>query len=57
MSIQLTSKETEYLTKLAKMVENSTNPSTFTSLGMRIEYWAKKTPNRIGLLFQDKSWT
>jgi len=57
MSIQLTSKETEYLTKLGKMVENSTNPSTFTSLGMRIEYWAKKTPNRIGLLFKDKSWT
>ncbi len=42
MSIQLTPKETEYLTKLGKMVENSTNPSTFTSLGMRIEYWAKK---------------
>jgi citronellyl-CoA synthetase len=57
MSIQLTPKETEYLTKLGKMVEDSTNPSTFKSLGMRIEHWAKKTPNKIGLLFKDKSWT
>ncbi len=24
---------------------------------MRIEYWAKTTPNKIGLLFKDKSWT
>jgi len=57
MSIQLTPKETEYLNKLGKMVEDSTNPSTFKSLGMRIEYWAEKTPNKIGLLFKDKSWT
>ncbi|MHA1992701.1 MAG: AMP-binding protein [Candidatus Hodarchaeales archaeon] len=57
MSIQLTPKETEYVTKLAKMVEDSTNPSTFKSIGMRIEYWAKETPNKMGLLFKDKSWT
>jgi len=57
MSIQLTPKETEYLTKLGKLVGDSVIPSTFTSLGMRIEHWAKETPNRIGLLFQDKSWT
>ncbi|MHA2391069.1 MAG: AMP-binding protein [Promethearchaeota archaeon] len=57
MSIQLTPKETEYLTKYAKIVENLTIPATFTSLGMRIEYWAKKTPNKVGLLFKDKSWT
>jgi len=57
MSIKLTPNETEYLTKLGKMVENSTNPSTFTSLGMRIEYWAKETPNKLGILFNDKSWT
>ncbi|MHA2324188.1 MAG: AMP-binding protein [Promethearchaeota archaeon] len=57
MSTQLTPKETEYLTKLGKLVENATNPSTFKSLGMRLEYWAKETPNNIGLLFKDKSWT
>ncbi|HDZ17711.1 MAG TPA: hypothetical protein ENH75_05440, partial [archaeon] len=57
MSIQLTPKETEYLAKLGKLLENTTNPSTFKSLGMRIEYWAKKTPTKIGLLFEDKSWT
>ncbi len=57
MSIQLTPKETEYLTKLGKIVENATDPSTFKSIGMRIEYWAKKTPNKIGVFFKDKSWT
>jgi len=57
LSIQLTPKEAEYLDKLGKMVKDSTNPSTFKSLGMRIEYWSKKTPNKIGLLFKDKSWT
>ena len=57
MSIQLTPKETEYLNKLGKMLADSTNPSTFTSLGMRIEYWAKKTPNKKALFFEDRSWT
>ena len=57
MSIQLTPKETEYLEKLGKMVEDSTNPSTFKSIGMQIEFWAQKTPNKIGLLFKNKSWT
>ena len=57
MSIQLTPKETEFLIKLGKMVEDSTNPSTFKSLGMLIEHWAKKSPSIIGLLFEDKSWT
>jgi citronellyl-CoA synthetase len=57
MSIQLTPKETEYLTKLEKMVADSTDPSTFKSLGMRIEHWAENTPNNMALLFEDKSWT
>ena len=56
MNIQLTLKEEKYLKKLQILMENLTNPSTFTSIGMRIEYWAKKTPNKIGLLFEDKSW-
>ena len=56
MNIQLTPKEEKYLKKLQILMENLTNPSTFTSIGMRIEYWAKKTPNKIGLLFEDKSW-
>jgi len=56
MSIQLTPKETEYLEKLGKMIEDSLDPSTFKSLGMRIEYWAENTPNNLALLFEDKSW-
>ncbi|MBY8983989.1 MAG: AMP-binding protein [Candidatus Lokiarchaeota archaeon] len=57
MSIQLTPKEAELLEILGKMAEDSVNPSTFTSLGMRIEYWANKIPNKKGLFFKDKSWT
>ena len=56
MSIQLTPIETEYLEKLGKMIEDSLDPSTFKSLGMRIEYWAENTPNNLALLFEDKSW-
>ena len=57
MSIELTSKETEYLTFLTKLLADLTDPSTFTSIGMFIEHWAITTPNNIGLLFEDKSWT
>ena len=57
MSIQLTPKEAEVLKMIGKFAEDSINPSTFRSLGMRIEYWAKKTPNKKGLFFKDKSWT
>jgi acyl-CoA synthetase (AMP-forming)/AMP-acid ligase II len=57
MSIELTPKETEFLTKYAKLVADLADPSTFKSLGMRIEHWAQKTPNKLGILFQDKSWT
>ncbi|MHA2266767.1 MAG: AMP-binding protein [Promethearchaeota archaeon] len=57
MSIQYTPKETEYLTKYAKMATDLADPSTFKSIGMRIEHWAKETPNKVALLFEDKSWT
>ncbi|MFW9822406.1 MAG: long-chain-acyl-CoA synthetase [Candidatus Thorarchaeota archaeon] len=57
MSIQFTPKEAEYLTLYAKLAENLLDPSTYTSIGMRIEHWAEKTPEKIALLFQDKSWT
>ena len=57
MSIQLTPKEAELLEYFEKLAEDSINPSTFSSLGMRIEFWAKKTPNEKGLFFKDKSWT
>ncbi len=57
MSIKLTPKETEYLNKLGKLIKNTLNSSTYTSLGMRIEYWAKKTPNKKGIFFKDESWT
>ncbi|MFW9784110.1 MAG: AMP-binding protein, partial [Candidatus Heimdallarchaeota archaeon] len=57
MSIQLTPNEIEYLTFYAKLIENLADPSTFTSIGMRIEHWASQTPNKIGFLFEDKSWT
>jgi len=57
MSIQLTPKEAELLKYFEKLAEDSINPSTFSSLGMRIEFWAKKTPNKKGLFFKDKSWT
>jgi citronellyl-CoA synthetase len=57
MSIQLTPKEADYLKRYVKMVEDLADPSTFISLGMRIEQWAKETPDKIGLLFEDNSWT
>ena len=57
MSIELTPKEAELLEFYAKLAEDSIDPSTFESIGMRIEHWAKKTPNKIGLLFEDKTWT
>ena len=57
MSIDLTPKEAKYLETLGKILQNSLDPSTFTSLGMRIEYWAKKTPNKKALLFTDYLWT
>ena len=57
MSIQLTPNEIKYLTLYAKLIENLADPSTFTSIGMRIEHWASQTPNKIGILFEDKSWT
>lgn len=57
MSIKFTPKETEYLTFYAKLLENLLDPSTYVSIGMRIEHWAEKTPDKIALLFQDKSWT
>ena len=56
-NIELTPKETEYLERYYDLAGNLSNPSTYTSLGMRIEHWAEKTPNKIGLLFKDKSWT
>jgi citronellyl-CoA synthetase len=57
MSIELTPKEVEILEKIQKFAEDSINPSTFESLGMRIEYWAEKTPDKKALFFEDKSWT
>ncbi|KKK43328.1 hypothetical protein LCGC14_0482110 [marine sediment metagenome] len=57
MSIQLTPKEIEHLTMLGKLLEDLTDPSTYISLGMSIEKWAEKIPNKVGLLFKDKSWT
>lgn len=57
MSIELTPKEAEVLEKVLKFREESIDPSTFKSLGMQIEHWAEKTPNKNGLFFEDKSWT
>lgn len=57
MSIQLTPKEAELLEFYGKLAEDSINPSKFESIGMRMEHWAKKTPNKVGLLFKDKSLT
>ncbi|MHA2180355.1 MAG: AMP-binding protein [Promethearchaeota archaeon] len=57
MSIELTPKETEYLAKYSKLVADLIDPSTFKSQGMRIEHWAKETPNKIAILFEDRSWT
>jgi citronellyl-CoA synthetase len=57
MSIELTTKEAELLDFFGKFAEDSINPSTFTSLGMRIAHWAEKTPDKLGLFFKDKSWT
>jgi citronellyl-CoA synthetase len=57
LEIKLTHKETDYLEILGEIVENATNPATFKSIGMRIEHWANKAPNKTGLLFKDKSWT
>ena len=57
MSIQFTPQEADLLVLFGKMAENALNPSTYTSIGMRIEYWAEKTPNKTALFFKDKSWT
>ncbi|MFW9875224.1 MAG: AMP-binding protein [Candidatus Thorarchaeota archaeon] len=57
MSIQLTPKEAELLEKVQKFAEDSIDLSKFASIGMQIEHWAKKTPNKKGLFFEDKSWT
>ena len=56
MSIQLTPKESELLEFYGKLAEDSINPSTFTSLGMRIEHWAEMAPNKDALFFEDNSW-
>ncbi|MHA1729412.1 MAG: AMP-binding protein [Promethearchaeota archaeon] len=57
MSIRLTPKEAEYLKFRKTLAENLADPSTYTSIGMQIEHWAKKTPNNRGLFFSNKSWS
>lgn len=57
MSIEFTPNESAFFKKRTDFLKLLEENPPFTSSSMRLEQLGKETPDKIGLLFEDKSWT